>query len=277
MGTVNALIDRIRSQFRANRGEVGFLSASLTDSATNLQTLAECVFVNSVVELDTEQVFVTANPSDNNYTVVRGWNGTTAKAHSNNALFYVDPLISRQDVFNGIIDEINSWPDGLYHPISREITAVPEDGLVEVLFDSEVVKVLRVDRVHPMGYTVEAMYSGGPFKQDQNYMLRLNLWDAKGGGTDYVVVAGVRFDTSFITYDTDMTFLDIPINFTDIVIYGVAWRLRLGGEEARVSGIASATANVREGANVQAAGAYKSIRDQRIAEETFRLRELYGV
>jgi hypothetical protein len=274
MATVNELIKRIRSQFRSDKGEVGFLSASLTDVGTNLQTTATCVYVGTVLEIENEQVYVTANPSDDNYTIVRGWNGTTAAAHNNGVLFYVDPTLTRQDILNSIKDEINSWPTTVYNPVSRDFSVEAGQGLVEIPFDTEVVKILKIERVDCYGNTRGAMYSGGPYKSNNNFYVRINVWDAPA---DYIAVVGLRFDTQFITYTTDLMFVDIPDNFMDIIVYGVAWRNRLGAEEIRVTGSAGPTTHVREGSSVQAAGAYKTIRDERLHEETYRLRELYGV
>jgi hypothetical protein len=276
MATVNDLINRIRSQFRSDTGEVGFLSTSLSDSATNLTTLATCVYIGSVLEIENEQVYVTATPSANNYTVVRGWNGTAAAAHANSMVFYVDPRVSRKNILDTIKEEIDSWPNGIYHPVTRGFD-VPtcDEGVTEVPFDSEVAKILKIERHDYFGKTRSAMYTGGPLKQDNNYLVRVNLWDAPA---DYTITVGLKFDTAFVDYATDLSLmLDMPSSMIDVIVYGVAWRNRLGDEERRVSGIAGPTINTREGASVQAAGAYKAIRDERLSEETYRLRELYGV
>jgi hypothetical protein len=70
------------------------LAAAISDAVTTTITLAAAVFKWTdcpVIKIDSELLYVTAglSPAGVTLTVVRGWNGTTAAAHSNGAVVYM--------------------------------------------------------------------------------------------------------------------------------------------------------------------------------------------
>jgi hypothetical protein len=123
--TVGAMIDRILDRMEA-RTEVsvdlltGTINSSVTSLALDLDhTKAQAH--GSILEIGTEQLFVMSYSAPN-YTVIRGWNGTSAASHTAGDMVVVNPRFPRSRVLQLIEEEIRSWPDTVGQITSTEVS-----------------------------------------------------------------------------------------------------------------------------------------------------------
>jgi hypothetical protein len=121
------------------------LSANITDSDTALVgVLGNKIGVGDILEIGSEQLMVTAYVSGTKTaTVIRGWFGSTAAAHSQNDPIYIRPRFRRdkiQDLINNCLYDL--FPD-LYQVATVEKTY--SGSAIGYDLASDVHRVLRVD------------------------------------------------------------------------------------------------------------------------------------
>ncbi|MEO7398242.1 MAG: hypothetical protein ABIW84_06740 [Ilumatobacteraceae bacterium] len=91
MPTLANLIERVRV-LAGDRPIPDTLNGALTSGQTPITlTSGTKVSPDTLVSIDLETLYVQAKPSTVSATVLRGWDGTTAAAHSSGAVVYVAP------------------------------------------------------------------------------------------------------------------------------------------------------------------------------------------
>jgi hypothetical protein len=118
------MIDRTLQRMKArNRVQVDTLTTTLDNSETGVALDIDHLSAQahgSIIEIGTEQMFVMSYSAPT-YTVVRGWNGSTAAAHTSGDLVYVNPRFPRSMVVQALEEEINSWPNDVGKITSTEL------------------------------------------------------------------------------------------------------------------------------------------------------------
>lgn len=134
MATVGDLVDRAyRDSLAAAddqpariqlEGSVDSTQATLVWKAGLLAPDEEEVLAPGiVVEFGQEQVYILASDlAMRSLTVVRGFGGTTAQAHSADALGTISPLVTRQTVFDAVADNVVALYPALYRTETSPVT-----------------------------------------------------------------------------------------------------------------------------------------------------------
>ena len=126
------------------------LASTITDSGTSVVcTYAiEGLRAGQVFEIDSEVFYIwAANVSTQTLTVERGFNGTTAAAHTSGALLTVAPRFPRAQVLEAINDEVldlSSPVNGLFQVKTFNQTYNGTDRMVNLTSATDVIDVLNV-------------------------------------------------------------------------------------------------------------------------------------
>jgi len=135
MAAVSTLVDRIYRDFLNKPDDLAAFSrldGAITDSDTsliyedNLFSSEEENLLDggTLIEIDQELMLVTAsNTSTRTLTVARGYAGTTAAAHSDNANLYINPTFPRKSVFDAVADNIVRLYPSLYNVTTTSVTS----------------------------------------------------------------------------------------------------------------------------------------------------------
>jgi len=135
MAAVSTLVDRIYRDFLNKPDDLAAFSrleGAITDSDTSL-VYEDNLFSSeeenlldggALIEIDQELMLVTSsNTSTRTLTVARGYAGTTAAAHSDNANVYINPTFPRKSVFDAVADNIVRLYPSLYNVTTTSVTS----------------------------------------------------------------------------------------------------------------------------------------------------------
>ena len=126
------------------------LASTITDSDTSVVCTyaVEGLRAGQVFEIDSELFYIwAANVSTQTLTVQRGFNGTTAAAHTSGALLTVAPRFPRAQVLEAINDEVldlSSPVNGLFQVKTFNQTYNGTDRMVNLTSATDVIDVLNV-------------------------------------------------------------------------------------------------------------------------------------
>lgn len=150
MATVGELIDRIKRSWLEHPDDYPTrctLDGALTDSATSLTydnslltaEEEELFAPGMVIEINSELIVVGTVDEDNSTLsgLVRGAQGTTAAAHSDDDIITISPSWARVSIFDAIADSVMSlWPE-LYEVATSTEFTISETGPTDVDADVE--------------------------------------------------------------------------------------------------------------------------------------------
>lgn len=295
--TVAQLIDRTRRYLGGSgKGTVNRLNGAITDAVETLtlEFATTGVARGSILSIDSEEMHVwDVNSSTRVVTVERGFNGTTAAAHSDAVLVEVDARFSRPAISQALLDEVRSWPADLFTvtTISLGGSTVTRAYDLAGTSNTDVLAILDVlvepDDTDPWG--ADSTWRSVGYRAQRN-MPTADFASGTAVFLDEVldtsravrVVYAKPFVTSTWTDATDVeTTVGLSPSMLDIPVYGASWRLVSGQEVERSNmgrqGEPRSADEVPPGTAVTTAGALKRLRDQRVAEEAARLMSYYPV
>ena len=102
----------------------------------------------SVIEIESELMYVwESSTATKTLTVQRGYDGTTAVAHTNGVLATVNPRFPRQqmlDSLNSDIDDLSSTMNGLFRVVAQDITYNGSDRQINLTSGAGIIDLLDV-------------------------------------------------------------------------------------------------------------------------------------
>ena len=135
MAAVSTLVDRIYRDFLNKPDDLpafSRLDGSIDDSTTSVVYEAglfsteeeNLLGAGGLIEIGQELMLVTnANTSTRTLTVARGFKGTTASSHSDNATMTLNPTFPRKSVFDAVADNIVRLYPSLYNVTTTSVTS----------------------------------------------------------------------------------------------------------------------------------------------------------
>ena len=135
MAAVSTLVDRIYRDFLNKPDDLpafSRLDGSIDDSTTSIVYEAglfsteeeNLLGAGGVIEIDQELILVTnANTSTRTLTVARGFKGTTAASHADDATITLNPTFPRKSVFDAVADNIVRLYPSLYNVTTTSVTS----------------------------------------------------------------------------------------------------------------------------------------------------------
>jgi hypothetical protein len=288
MSTAGALITRASRQLLSGTVEERNKLATTVTSADG-----QIVFTydlggfreGSVLEIDSELMYIWSSvPSTKTLVVERGYDGTTAAAHTAGANTVVNPRFPRQqmlDALNADLDDLSSTMNGLFHVVAQDISYNGTDRQINLTSASGVIDLLDV----------RLRYLASDYPMIRKVRLQRNLPTADfASGVaivfDEAVMAGTlrvvtkREFTRVTAEANDMqTVAFLPVSCEDIVEMGVILRMMNGREIKRnfieSQGDTRRSEEVPPGSTRDSLSNIQRLRRERITSEAARLKQQY--
>ena len=239
----------------------------------------------SVIEIDSELMYVwTALSATKTLEVQRGYDGTTAVAHTVGAIATVNPRFPRQqmlDALNSDIDDLSSTVNGLFRVVAQDISYNGSDRQINITSAAGIIDLLDV----------RLRYLADDYPVIRNVRLQRNLPTADFASGfaivfDEPVMAGSlrvvtkREFTRASTESSDLqTVCFVPQSCEDILEMGVLLRMMNGREIKRnfieSQGDTRRSDEVPAGATRDSLTNIQRLRRERIIAEAARLKQQY--
>ena len=250
--TVSTIVERVRRQLNSTvRLEVNVLGASLNPTETTVTLtyeLQNSLRNGAVLSIDNELMrVVNVDELAQEATVIRGWQDSIAAAHTTGVEVLVNPRFTHFDIFDAMLQEIDSWAPDLFDIVDVETATTDETRAVELAVDyATALGVLRVRRnwtedaqslVWPdITFTLQrgsaaawsaASTSGLIVRLTNNGVGRANV------GSLLLTIA-MPYDASDIALDTVLsTDKNIGAGLIELIELGVKYRLMMDDETGR--------------------------------------------
>jgi hypothetical protein len=245
MTTLNSLIDDVQldlSGFTYRQDRVTYLLTSATSTDLVLNVASTENIGKSIIEIDDEMMWVDSYDRQANTVTIapfgRGYNGTTAAAHSANAKVVITPTYPRAAVKRAINDTINAVYPKVFATgstavsflASRTTYSVPADAIQILSMAWQSVGPtkewlpIRQWRWDPIAYA-PAFSTGRTVSIYDNVL---------PGRTINIVYAHIPSQMSNNTDDFENV-TGLPASMKDVLVYGAAWRLSSYVDPARIS------------------------------------------
>lgn len=289
MTTGTAIVQRIERELLAGlRDPVNKLSSALTDTTGTAVALtydASAITAGDVIECEAETMNVWA-VSGQDLTVERGWNGSTAATHAQNAIVRVNPRFPWQDIFAAVNDELLALSaDGLYQidhvdlttstiQDTYDMTGVTVcDRLLEVTYDTSG----NDNRWPDLFRFTRLVRNASTSEFASGFQLKLDCV-VEPGRTMRVVYAKPFTTLSALSDDLEST-AGLASSMEDAVMWGAMARLLLGKDGKRTfleaQGDSRRQNEVVPLSAARSASAYQTLRDSRVRKEKLRLQQRY--
>lgn len=278
--------------YGTSKDQLNLLNGAVNASVTSIPLVDSITGAaqSSIIAIDDELMYVRAVDTSNTaLTVIRGFRGSTAASHSDQALVEIAPLYPRPILRALLREEIASWPTSLFRviPVTLSLTSSAR-GYNLTGTTSSFYFVVGID-LSP-DTTDSSVHSWG---EPPTYKILRNVpttefasgsaivFDRSWNARSAVVNVAAPFDLSTFDDSTTLATLGLGESMADIAAYGVAWRLLATREIRRTSNESMAQPADFESVPAmfrsQAASAMKKLRDDLISEEEARLRAVYPV
>lgn len=227
-----------------------------------------------------EQVYVWVETAPSTYLVERGFAGTTGAAHSALVGLTVNPRWTKQQIFEFMLDEIQSWPDELGADLTVDVPLSTSDDVVEIPTIANR-RVTRLGRVyHKEGYEIDWEPVDASLVRSDDFTSGwgLRVERRTTGVLQLHLIA--RPIVSTLTPVSDLVTLGFEKSVEDILILGTMWRAMMAEEAARSDGVgleAGRAEAVPPTYQTQTAEYFRVQRDKRIADETWRVHNRFPV
>ena len=288
MSTAGALITRASRQLLSGTVEErNKLATTVTSADTSIVLSYDLggFREGSVIEIDSELMYVwTALSATKTLEVQRGYDGTTAAAHTVGAVAVVNPRFPRQqmlDALNADLDDLSSTVNGLFRVVAQDISYNGSDRQINLTSASGVIDLLDV----------RLRYLADDYPVIRKVRLQRNLPTADFASGiaivfDEAVMAGTlrvvtkREFTRVTAEANDMqTVAFLPVSCEDIIEMGVILRMMNGREIKRnfieSQGDTRRSEEVPPGSTRDSLTNIQRLRRERIVAEAARLKQQY--
>lgn len=288
MSTAGAVLTRASRQLLSGTVEErNKLAVTVTSSDTSIVLSYDLggFREGSVIEIESELMYVweTATATKT-LTVQRGYDGTTAVAHTAGVLATVNPRFPRQqmlDALNSDIDDLSSTMNGLFRVVAQDISYNGSDRQINLTSATGIIDIIDV----------RLRYLADDYPVIRNVRLQRNLPTADFASGfaivfDEPVMAGtlrVVTKREFVRASNESSDLQstcfVPQSCEDILEMGVILRMMNGREIKRnfieSQGDTRRSDEVPPGATRDSLTNIQRLRRERIIAEAARLKQQY--
>lgn len=287
MTTLADLVEETRGLLLGGaRDEVNRLAAAIVSTSATSTTLdfsVGSIARGALLGIDLEQVYVWAASGTTISNMQRGYGGSTAATHVISSLVYVNPRFSSFRIFQAINEELASYSSpssGLFRVLTKDLTYSPARQGYDLTSVTDLIDVLGVTATGYVAGEIAEIEHWRVARQqvvgDFPSGLALELFEGGYPGRNLRVAYSAPYTGLSALTDDVAAIAGLHAQAHDIVPLGAAARL-LAATEARRATMdrqpePRAAADVPPGTARQAAGALLSLRNQRLKEESARLR-----
>lgn len=293
MATVGDLIENVYDLVLGGRraATVAVLYTTVNTTATSVVVSSDTddtFAVGDIVEAADEQLLVTAvSHPTRTLTVIRGWSGTTAAAHTAGDILYVGPVVSQRQVRKAIFDEIKALPPKLWSVTAYDLTTTLNALFYQVTGLPDDATILGTVGVYlgPTTGDQAVIWNTVPFRMVRNLsstssgVVGIQLLDYPGSDRTLRVNVATTFTTDDTDSDVVTDDIGLDVSWLDIVEYGAAARIigRLESVRALSDRASSGTdtGKVGQGTRANTASWFSRQRDRRMSDAHLALRGRY--
>lgn len=301
--TVSTIIERMRRQLASSiRMEINTFGALLPadeveTTVTLSYDLANSLRSGAVLSAGRELMrVISVNVNAKEAYVIRAWQDSVLEVHAIGDEILINPRFTRFDIFDALIEEINSWSPDIFYASDHQFTIADDTQTVEL--PATFLPAIGVIRVR--GQNASAASSSTTWPQMEFRLQRgaVGIWDQAvesgmqvrlltGGTSQGRVAAGkvlvtlaMPFPTAGIAETTDLvTDLGMADSMLDVLQLGIKYRL-MGDDEFGATGRTTQdeprrAEEVPPGAALQVSGSMLQRYERRKSLEVGRLRALY--
>ena len=215
----------------------GFNAAALSFNVATTETLAK-----GIIEVDDELILVeSVNPTTGAITVPpfgRGYLGTTAASHSQNAKVTISPAFTRQDVKTAINDTIQAVYPQLFGVASTEFTFSAAVTTYPLPANAERVLSVRYELTGPSKewmpvryWSTDTLASSSDFSTQKSITIRSQV-----GAGDVVKLVYTKEPSALVNgSDVFDTVTGLPASAKDVIVLGAVYRLLSMVEPGRLT------------------------------------------
>lgn len=283
MATTSDLIHAARRWLQSSgRPEYNRLNGSITNvaSTATMEFAMGSINTGAVLGIDLEELY-TWSIAGSVATVQRGWNGSTAATHADDAIVEVNPLFSAWRIFNEINAELHSITPAIYQVKTVSVTATVASSYNMAADVLDVLTVQYNDIGPSQDWPVLSRWAFLANQDTSSFASgkALTFYEMPIPGRTLRITYAAPLAPLATIGDTVETTSGIPASAVDIPAIGAAARL-LSSREARRSQLDAQpeprqAQDVPPGAAGDGASRLFALRDRRVREESSKLQRVY--
>jgi len=245
MTTFNNLIDDVQldlSGFTYRQDRVTYLVSAATSSDLILNVASTDNIGKGIIEIDDEMMWVDSYDRQANTITVapfgRGYNGTTAAAHSANSKVTITPTYPRYAVKRAINDTIGAVYPKVFATGSTAVSFLASRTTYPVPADAIQILSMAWQSVGPTKewlpirqWRWDPLAYASAFPTGKSVSIYDNILP---GRTMNIIYAHIPSPMTSNSDDFEST-TGLPASMKDVVVYGAAWRLSSYVDPARIS------------------------------------------
>ena len=245
MTTLNNLIDDVQldlSGFTYRQDRVTYLVSAATTSDLILNVASTDNIGKGIIEIDDEMMWVDSYDRQANTITIapfgRGYNGSTAAAHSSNSKVTITPTYPRYAVKRAINDTVNAVYPKVFATGSTAVSFLASRTTYSVPADAVQILSMAWQSVGPTKewlpirqWRWDPLAYASAFPTGKSVSIYDNILP---GRTMNIIYAHIP---TLMTSDTDdfENTTGLPASMKDVIVYGAAWRLSSYVDPARIS------------------------------------------
>lgn len=245
MTTLNNLVDDVQldlSGFTYRQDRVTYLVSAATTSDLILNVASTDNIGKGIVEIDDEMMWVDSYDRQANTITIapfgRGYNGTTAAAHSSNSKVTITPTYPRYAVKRAINDTVNAVYPKVFATGSTAVSFLASRTTYSVPADAVQILSMAWQSVGPTKewlpirqWRWDPLAYASAFPTGKSVSIYDNILP---GRTMNIIYAHIPTLMTSNTDDFENT-TGLPASMKDVIVYGAAWRLSSYVDPARIS------------------------------------------
>lgn len=283
MTTFGDLVSSIHSALHSYTGtqEVStYLTAGIDSDDLTASVGNSDAVLRGIAEIDDELIYV--DSSESNVLIIppfgRGYRGSVAASHTENAQVTFDPVFPKVEIKKAILQTVESLFPQLYQIKSTDVAYAPTPVGFDVPADVEsILEVKYQPASDPYNYWQPVFQWAFDPKSPEATGRSLNIFEYLQPGSTIRVVYRAKMGTLSASGDT-LDSVGISESWADLILYGVTSRLMrfLDATRVQVAGVEnlSRSAVVQVGDAGKIANQLYAMYQQRLTEERSRLLEL---
>lgn len=245
MTTLNNLIDDVQldlSGFTYRQDRVTYLVSAATTSDLILNVASTDNIGKGIIEIDDEMMWVDSYDRQANTITIapfgRGYNGSTAAAHSSNSKVTITPTYPRYAVKRAINDTVNAVYPKVFATGSTAVSFLASRTTYSVPADAVQILSMAWQSVGPTKewlpirqWRWDPLAYASAFPTGKSVSIYDNILP---GRTMNIIYAHIPTLMTSNTDDFENT-TGLPASMKDVIVYGAAWRLSSYVDPARIS------------------------------------------
>jgi hypothetical protein len=245
MTTLNNLVDDVQldlSGFTYRQDRVTYLVSAATTSDLILNVASTDNIGKGIIEIDDEMMWVDSYDRQANTITIapfgRGYNGSTAAAHSSNSKVTITPTYPRYAVKRAINDTVNAVYPKVFATGSTAVSFLASRTTYSVPADAVQILSMAWQSVGPTKewlpirqWRWDPLAYASAFPTGKSVSIYDNILP---GRTMNIIYAHIPTLMTSNTDDFENT-TGLPASMKDVIVYGAAWRLSSYVDPARIS------------------------------------------